>query len=74
MLQEKLEAVSKLIGNTPVVGLDVGPGKVYVKLEYMNPMGSHKDRIAYYMLREAVSRGQLKDTTRLWRLRAATRL
>ena len=65
MLQEKLEAVSRLIGNTPVVGLDVGPGKVYVKLEYMNPTGSHKDRIAYYMLHEAVSRGQLKDNDKV---------
>jgi cysteine synthase A len=65
MLLEKLEAVSRLIGNTPVVGLDVGPGKVYVKLEYMNPTGSHKDRIAYYMLREAVSRGLLKDNDKV---------
>jgi cysteine synthase len=65
MLLEKLEAVSRLIGNTPVVGLDVGPGKVYVKLEYMNPTGSHKDRIAYYMLREAVSRGLLKESDKV---------
>jgi cysteine synthase A len=65
MLLEKLEAVSRLIGNTPVVKLDVGPGKVYVKLEYMNPTGSHKDRIAYYMLREAVSLGLLEESEKV---------
>ncbi len=38
-----------LIGNTPIIGLD----GVYVKLEYYNPTGSHKDRAALYMVKEA---------------------
>jgi cysteine synthase len=52
-----------LIGNTPMVKLrriGVGGVDIYVKLEYMNPTGSHKDRIAYYMVRDAVERYGLK--------------
>ncbi|RLF00623.1 MAG: cysteine synthase A [Thermoprotei archaeon] len=56
--------ILSLIGSTPMVKLtklwrrrDV---EVYVKLEYMNPTGSHKDRIALYMLKDAAERGLLK--------------
>ncbi len=52
-----------LIGNTPLVRLrrfGVGGVDIYVKLEYANPTGSHKDRIAYYMVRDAVERYGLK--------------
>mgnify|MGYP001772903858 CR=1 FL=1 len=47
----------ELIGGTPVVRLRrlAPPGiEVLVKLEYLNPTGSHKDRIALYMVRDAV--------------------
>lgn len=61
---EKLNAIAKLIGRTPIIKLEkvVPPNaaSVHVKLEYMNPGGSHKDRIAYYMLKEAVKKGILK--------------
>jgi cystathionine beta-synthase len=45
------------IGNTPLVKLnhvasDV-PGEVFAKLEFLNPMGSSKDRIARYMIEKA---------------------
>lgn len=33
---------------------------IFVKLEYMNPTGSHKDRIALYMIRDAEAKGLLK--------------
>jgi len=52
-----------LIGNTPMVKLrrlGVSGVDIYVKLEYMNPTGSHKDRIAYYMVRDVVERYGLK--------------
>jgi len=52
-----------LIGNTPIVKLEkLSPANasVFVKLEYMNPTGSHKDRIALYMIEEAVERCGLK--------------
>ena len=56
----------ELIGNTPLVevtnlekelGLDA---KLIVKLEYFNPAGSVKDRIAKAMIEDAEAKGQLK--------------
>jgi cysteine synthase A len=53
-----------LIGNTPIVELDrLGGdtnGKVFAKLEYMNPSGSLKDRIALEMIEQAEKNGVLK--------------
>ena len=57
----------ELIGNTPLgegtnigklLGLEAG---VLVKLEYFNPAGSVKDRIAKAMIEDAESRGLLKE-------------
>ncbi len=50
----------EMIGNTPVlklnkIGKDV-PGNVFVKLEYLNPSGSYKDRMALAMV-EAAEKG-----------------
>ncbi|MEM1655767.1 MAG: pyridoxal-phosphate dependent enzyme, partial [Nitrososphaerota archaeon] len=54
----------RLIGNTPVIRLrriaGEGSAEVHVKLEYLNPTGSHKDRIAYYMIRDAEERGLIR--------------
>lgn len=57
--------ITKLIGKTPLVELRklVNPTKmarVFVKLEYLNPTGSHKDRIALYMIRSALCEGKLR--------------
>src|SRR5690349_14957450 len=52
------------IGNTPVVQLHkvVPPNSaaVFVKLEYFNPTGSYKDRMALSMIEEAEARGALR--------------
>lgn len=52
------------IGNTPVVRLQkvVPPdcAEVLVKLEYFNPTGSYKDRMALAMIEEAEKRGDLR--------------
>ncbi|HEX3640014.1 MAG TPA: cysteine synthase family protein, partial [Ktedonobacteraceae bacterium] len=52
------------IGNTPVVRLQkvVPPNsaQVLVKLEYFNPTGSYKDRMALSMIEEAEARGTLR--------------
>lgn len=56
-----------LIGNTPlveVVNLEKKQGlkaKVLVKLEYFNPAGSVKDRIAQAMIEDAQAKGKLKE-------------
>ena len=52
------------VGNTPVVKLQkvVPPqcADIYVKLEYFNPTGSYKDRMALAMVEEAEKRGELQ--------------
>ena len=56
----------ELIGNTPIVkvcGTYKGykPKNLYVKLEYFNPAGSIKDRVAYNILKCARERGELEE-------------
>lgn len=57
----------ELIGNTPLVEVvnierELGlEAKVLVKLEYFNPAGSVKDRVAKAMIEDAESRGLLKE-------------
>lgn len=52
------------IGNTPLVRLGRmvprGAAEVWVKLEYYNPTGSYKDRMALSMIERAEQRGDLK--------------
>ena len=57
----------ELIGNTPLVEvtniekeLDLG-ARLLVKLEYLNPAGSVKDRVAKSMIEDAEARGLLKE-------------
>lgn len=56
--------ISELIGNTPLVELHSvvpeGSGMVAVKVEYLNPGGSSKDRIAIKMIDAAEASGQLR--------------
>lgn len=56
--------VSELIGNTPLVQLNsvvpAGAGLVAAKIEYLNPGGSSKDRIAVKMIDAAEASGELK--------------
>jgi cysteine synthase len=42
-----------------------GAAKVFVKLEYYNPTGSYKDRMALAMISEAEKRGDLEPGMRV---------
>ena len=59
------ETITHLIGNTPLLKLNNDTSKrelgatVLAKLEYFNPAGSVKDRIALAMLNDAEAKGQL---------------
>ena len=59
-----VDDITQLIGDTPVVQLrrlvEDGSADVFVKLEWQNPGGSVKDRIALAMVEEAERTGQLK--------------
>jgi len=53
------------IGNTPIVKLSRSlpadiRAEVWGKMEFLNPTGSIKDRMAYYMIKKAEERGELK--------------
>ncbi|MDR1253283.1 MAG: cysteine synthase A [Treponema sp.] len=62
-------SLTELIGNTPLLharrfaeGLNL-KGRLVFKLEYFNPAGSVKDRIALAMIEDAEQRGTLKPGT-----------
>ena len=59
-----VDGILELIGDTPMVKLRNIPkasdGEIYTKLEYLNPSGSMKDRIALEMIRQAEVDGKLK--------------
>ncbi len=61
------ENVLELIGDTPLVRLnEVNPYPeipIYAKLEKLNPMGSVKDRIGWYMIKEAEERDEIDEET-----------
>jgi len=56
--------ILELIGNTPIVKLNrLGSDKhaaIYAKLEYLNPAGSIKDRIALHIINKAEEEKELK--------------
>jgi cysteine synthase A len=64
-----VDSVLKTIGNTPVVQLKrvvpAGGADVFVKLEYFNPTGSYKDRMALAMIEGAETRGALRPGMRV---------
>ncbi|MBS6613295.1 MAG: cysteine synthase A [Anaerotruncus sp.] len=58
--------VTELIGKTPILKLnnfsksEGVAANIFAKLEYFNPAGSVKDRIAYAMISDAEAKGELK--------------
>ena len=65
-MSEIYTSVDQLIGNTPLLELIhiekeyALKAKVIAKLEYLNPSGSVKDRVAKAMIEEAEKSGKLK--------------
>ena len=68
LIRAKSFSLLKTIGKTPVVRLTKinGTGAdIFVKLDSLNPSGSIKDVMAYYMLTQAEKRGELKPGQRI---------
>ncbi|MCR5215613.1 MAG: cysteine synthase A [Lachnospiraceae bacterium] len=62
-----VESAAELIGGTPMLKLNnymkyakISGVNVFAKLEYLNPAGSTKDRVALYMIEDAERSGRLK--------------
>jgi len=64
MRDNKYQSVMDAIGKTPIVKLkNISKGlkaTIWAKLEFMNPGGSIKDRIALYMIEKAEREGHIK--------------
>ena len=66
-MSKAVKSAVELVGNTPLMEIErykkaVGIEDVtlYAKLEYLNPAGSVKDRVALAMIEDAEEKGLLK--------------
>ncbi|MBE6600213.1 MAG: cysteine synthase A [Ruminococcaceae bacterium] len=65
-MEKIYSCAAELIGNTPILRLSAYEKRlalsapIYAKLEYFNPAGSVKDRVALEMINDAEARGALK--------------
>lgn len=61
--------ITELVGNTPLMNLlnieknNNLQAKIFAKLEYFNPAGSIKDRVALAMINKAYDEGKLKENS-----------
>lgn len=60
-------SIEEIVGHTPLLQLEnysknheIGSVTLLAKLEYLNPAGSVKDRVAKEMIQQAEASGQLK--------------
>ena len=61
----KYENLIEIIGNTPLVRINKlsQSKKLYAKVEFFNPAGSVKDRVALAMIEDAEKKGLIKEGT-----------
>lgn len=59
VLLGRLERLGQILRPTPHVRVDLEGVDLFAKLEYTNPVGSIKDRPAYYILQRAAERGEI---------------
>jgi len=62
-LAARLELLRHTLRPTPHVPLRMDGMNLFAKLEYVNPVGSIKDRAAYWILKRAVERGEIREDT-----------
>ncbi len=62
-LATRLQLLRNTLRPTPHVQLAMQRMDLFAKLEYVNPVGSIKDRAAYWILKRAAERGEICDET-----------
>ena len=62
-LLRRLAVAATLLRETPIIRLEHEPVDLYAKLEFLNGVGSIKDRPAFWMLKRAIERGQVRPGT-----------
>ena len=62
-LVTRLELLRSTLRPTPHVPLTMKGMNLFAKLEYVNPVGSIKDRPAYWILKRAAERGEIGEET-----------
>src|SRR6266404_6356360 len=62
-LATRLELLRNILRPTPHVQLAMKGMNLFAKLEYVNPVGSIKDRAAYWILTRAAERGEICEET-----------
>ncbi len=66
-ISEGSKSLLKEIGNTPLVKIKTGDyaanANIYAKYEALNPGGSIKSRTAYWMIKQAIKRGDIDEDT-----------
>jgi 2,3-diaminopropionate biosynthesis protein SbnA len=63
-LLERLTMAEQIVRETPIIRLRHPKVDLYTKLEFMNGVGSIKDRPALWILKRAIERGEItRDTT-----------
>jgi N-(2-amino-2-carboxyethyl)-L-glutamate synthase len=62
-LATRLELLRNTLRPTPQVPVAMEGMNLFAKLEYVNPVGSIKDRAAYWILKRAAERGEIDEDT-----------
>src|SRR5438093_4702245 len=62
-LATRLETLRNTLRPTPHVPLAMKGMDLFAKLEYVNPVGSIKERAAYWILKRAAERGEIREET-----------
>lgn len=62
-LATRLGLLRKILRPTPHVPLAMAGMNLFAKLEFVNPIGSIKDRSAYWILKRAAERGEIDEET-----------
>jgi len=62
-LLRRIEHLGRLLHPTPLVRVAMPGLRVFAKMECLNPVGSIKDRSAYWILKRAAERGEIDEHT-----------